>query len=598
MNKTRRLLYVAALLAIITTWYFIKKYHTAAVRPPNEKVLHTAINAKIQSLEPTIAQDYYTCKELAKVYEGLLAYHYLKRPLELIPNLAAAMPTVSADQLAYTFTIRQGVKFHDNRCFPNGKGRELTAHDFVYALKRLADPKQQSLNFGLLEGKIKGLDEWRQKYTDAEQVDYAEEVEGLVALDDRTLRVTLTHPWPQFLYTLTTAACYVFPPEAVAFYKEEFGNNPVGTGPFLMKTFKPEHTTLTYYRNPHFRATYFPSEAAPAYQHMLAYAGKKIPFVEKIVTNILPEGQPRWLSFNKGHLDVIDISRDMIANTVIQHQELIPALKAHEVQLFQEPELGTGCIVFNHADPLFKNNLKLRQALSMAFDGQQYNQLFHNGSATLAQSILPPGIGGYQKDYVNPYRKYDLQKAKQYLAEAGYPGGKGLPEITLDVSATTDARQKGEFIQKCMEKLGIRIQVIPNSFPELVKKTNTGATMMHMITWSAAYPDAEIFLKLFYSKNPVGIGINYHHPTYDALYEQAVNMPDSPARTKLYEQLNQFVTEQVPVIYNMHLNKIVLCQGWIKNYLLSDCINGTEIYMDVDMAQKRKILDKLHQEGK
>ena len=93
-------------------------------------------------------------------------------------------------------------------------------------------------------------------------------------------------------------------------------------------------------------------------------------------------------------------------------------------------------------------------------------------------------------------------------------------------------------------------------------------------------------------------GVNYNNPTYDTLYEQAANMPDSPARTKMYEQLNQFIAEQVPIIYSMHLDNIVLYHGWLKNYLLSDCIHGTEQYLDIDTSQKSKILEQINQEGK
>ena len=579
------------ILAIVALWLYTKRNKTPQVG--QEKVLVTSESAQIQGLDPMRVRDDYSVREAGKVYEGLLDYHYLKRPLELVPNLAAAMPTISEDQLVYTFKIRKGVKFHDNPCFPKGKGRELTAHDFVYSFKRLADPKHQSLNFWLIDGKIKGLNEWRQKYADATNTDYTEAVEGLQAIDRYNLQFTLTKPYPQFLYALTMAPCYAVAHEAVQYYGADFPNHPVGTGPFILEAFNPQDAKIVYHKNPTFRDKRFPSEAADEYQHMLAYAGKKLPLVDKVITYILPEEHPRWLKFQKGQIDVISLAS--VALEVVQNKELIPALKEKGMQLFQEPEVGTSYIVFNNGHPLFKDNLKLRQALSLAFDGQKYNELFHKGAAMLAQSILPPGLAGYRADYVNPYRAYDVEKAKQYLAEAGYPGGKGLPEITLDVTSTTDVRQRGEFFQKCMSKIGIKIKVVENIWPELVKKLQTKATMLHTIVWTAEYPDAENFFQLLYgaSANQAAIGAYFDDPAFNARYEKAAAMPCSPARTALYERLNQMAAESVPMIYMVHRPTIALYQGWVKNYTLPDCICGIEQYFDIDLDQKQALLPKL-----
>jgi oligopeptide transport system substrate-binding protein len=586
---------IAFVIFILAIWFY--KSHQKVSEITQEKVLVTIIHSQVLGLDPIRIRDDYAVHEAAKVYEGLLDYHYLKRPFELIPNLAESMPDISADQLVYTFKIRKGVLFHDNPCFPPGKGRELTAYDFVYALKRLADPKLQSLNFWLLDNKLKGLNEWRQKYTDATTVDYTQEIEGIKAIDRYTLQFTLNQVYPQFLYALTMAPCYAVAQEAVEYYGPEFTNHPVGTGPFLITYFNPQDTKIIYYKNPNFRDKRFPSEAAEKYQHMLVgYADKKLPFVDKIITYILPEEHPRWLKFQKGEVDIIDITRDHIASEVIRDGQLIPTIQERGVQLFQETVLGTSYIVFNNALPLFKDNLKLRQAISMAVDGEKYNNLFFKGSAMLAQSILPPGLAGYRPEYSNPNRVYDLQKAKQYLAEAGYPAGKGLPEITLDISSTTDARQKGEFFQACMKEIEINIKLIPNIFPELVKKINKKATMLHSIAWTAEYPDAENFYQLLYGPNQAnGIGSNFDDPAFNDLYEKASLMTDSPARTLLYEQLNQMAAEKVPLIYMLHFPNLVLYQGWVKNYTFPDCICGIEQYFDVNLEEKRALLPKLKQ---
>ncbi len=578
-------------LIVLGMWFYTKRVHTP--QNQNEKVLVTVGAAQIKGFDPAQTDDVYSACEVAKIYEGLLGYHYLKRPYELVPNLAAALPTVSEDGCVYTFSIKEGIKFHDNTCFPAGQGRELVAEDFVYTIKRVADPKVQSPWFSMLAEKIQGLDAWRNKYAVVAQTDYTEAVAGLKAVDRYTLQFTLIRPWPQFPYILAMGFCYAVPHEAVQHYGAEFLNHPVGTGPFTLQAFNPQLNKLIYYKNPTFRDKRFPSEAAEAYQHLLADAGKKLPLVDKIITHILPEEQPRWLKFQQGTIDVADIASDSIAVEVVQGDRIAPRLQEKGIQLFLEPEQSTGLFVINNGHVLFKNNAKLRQALSLAFDEQRYNELFHKGTAVLAQSIIPPGLEGYQKDYTNPYKIHDLAKARKLLTAAGYPGGKGLPVIMLDVHATTQHRQQGEFFKKCMERIGVKIKVVPNTFPELLKRIDQKMTMLHALSWSADYPDAEGFLCLLYhSDQSMGIGAYFNDPAYNALYEKAIVMQPSSERTKLYEQLNSMAAEHVPAIYSVHRPHPVLYHGWIKNYLWADCLYGTEQYINIDLEQKKALQAK------
>ncbi|OJW69577.1 MAG: hypothetical protein BGO68_04885 [Candidatus Amoebophilus sp. 36-38] len=593
MNTKRIIQIIAVVLIAVVLWVYLKGKKTSAPTS-KEKVLVTTSISFIKTLDPIQCDDSYSAREIAKVYEGLLEYHYLKRPIELAPNLAESMPTVSADQLVYTFKIKPGVMFHDDTCFPNGKGRELTASDFVYSFKRLADPKQQARNFWLIDDKIKGLGEWREKNANLDQTDYTVDIEGIKALDRYTLQFILSKPYPQFLYALAMPGCMVVPHEAVKHYGPEFINHPVGTSAFVLKAFNPQDTKIVYLKNPTFRDKRFPNEAAEEYKHMLAYADKKLPLVDKIIMHIIPEEQPRWLKFQKGEIDVLDLSKDKTATEVLDsNNQLITSLQKKGVQVLQIPSISTGYIVINNTLDLFKNNLKLRQAMSLAFDAAGYNKLFHENRAVLAQSTVPPGLAGYQTDYVNPYRVYDVEKAKRYLAKAGYPGGKGLPEITLDIATGTIFRQKGEFFQKCMNQIGIKVKLVENIFPELLKKLGNKATMLHTISWSADYPDAENFFQLFYGRNEPGLGIYFNNPAFNDLYEKASVMPDSPKRTMLYEQLDQMIGEQTPAICILHQKYTFIQQGWLKNYCYSDFHYGTEQYFDIDEGQKKALSTNL-----
>ncbi|MEL6359315.1 MAG: ABC transporter substrate-binding protein, partial [Bacteroidota bacterium] len=395
------------------------------------------------------------------------------------------------------------------------------AADFVYSFKRLADAKLKSPLFSTIAGKIQGLDAWRKKYAKLSVTDYREEIVGLQALDKYTLQIKLVQPWPQMLYDLAYSWFSAVPREAVEHYGKDFLNHPVGTGPFILKEYNPHGNKLVYHRNPTFRAKYFPGEAAEPYKYMLVNAGKRLPFVEKIVGHIITEGQPAWLMFQKGALDYIGIPKAMIIDAVTADNKPTPTLQAKKIQLRHASEIDVFYVAFNHDNPLFKNNLRLRQALSLAYDRQEFNQLFFNNRASVAQSIIPPGVEGYQADYQNPWNEYDPQKARRLLAAAGYPEGKGLPVLVLDLANTNLQKQVGAHFQKCMAKIGVRVKVVVSSGPQLSRKINTRSTMLHMMGFTS-YPEGLPFLKLLYgpASSPGFNSANFNDAEYNALYEQ------------------------------------------------------------------------------
>jgi oligopeptide transport system substrate-binding protein len=560
-----------------------------------EKVLTMLVSAQVKGLDPIFANDRYSGNEVARVYEGLLEYHYLKRPYELVPNLAEAMPEISADGLTYTFKILKGVLFHDDAAFPNGKGRELKASDFVYSLKRLADPRLQSEGFWVLDGKLKGLNEWRDKYAKIDKVNYDEDVEGLMALDDYTLQFKLTKPSPQFLNILAMSFTYAVAREVVEKYGKEFLNHPVGTGAFVLPVFT-QTNKIEYTKNPTYREKFYPSEASPEIEKMgyLADAGKRLPLVDKIVVNIIVESQPAWLNFLKGKLDYMGIPKDNF-EMAIKDGKLSDELTSKGISLSIDNSLDVTYSAFNMEHPLFKSNTKLRQAMALAQDQAELNVLFYNDRALPAQSVIPPGIAGYNASSKNPFGGQDLERAKKLLAEAGYPEGKGLPVITYDCAAATTSRQITELFQKQMAKIGVKIQVVPNPWTELQRKIQTKQVMMFGMAWGADYPDAENFLQLFYGPNgtPGSNNTNYKNPEFDKMYEQAVVMQDSPERTALYEKLNTMVLNDAPWVLGVHRQLFTMRHGWIKNLLITDFEQGREKYLNIDNAKKIELSKKL-----
>jgi len=562
----------------------------------NERVLNLATLGEVKGMDPIYANDKYSGNEVGRVYEGLLEYHYLKRPYALKGNLAESLPVVSKDGLTYTFKIRKGVLFHDDACFPGGKGRELVAQDFVYSIMRLADPKLQGLGWWVLDGKIAGLNSWRDKNANAETVDYSSKVEGLVALDKYTLQFKLSKPFPQFLYSLAMPFTFVVAKEAVEHYKKEFLNHPVGTGPFILPVFN-QSTRIVYKKNPTFRNKLYPSDGAEKFKAKGFFkdAGKPLPLVDKVVVNIMTESQPRWLNFKKGKLDYIAIPKDNFDSAVTPDQKVSDELAKKEMDLLIEPSLDVTYVAFNHDLGLFKNNVALRRAFALAYDVNESNKLFFNSTGMPAQSVVPPGVAGHIKGFVSPYRKVDLKKAKAMLAEAGYPGGKGLPEITYDCTSSTVARQMGEFFKKQMSNIGVNVKVVTNTWPELQKKITKRQVMLYGIAWGADYPDAENFLQLLYGPNraPGANGSGYDNPEFNRLFEVSSLMQDSPERTALYEKMCRMAADQAPWIYGVHRQVYALRQSWLDNFIVTDFEIGRVQYLNVNLEKKKSMASKL-----
>jgi oligopeptide transport system substrate-binding protein len=564
----------------------------------NEKVLNIAVGSEIKGMDPIYANDMYSSNETARVYESLLEYHYLKRPYQLTPNLAESMPEVSQDGLTYTFKVKKGVMFHDDKAFPGGKGRELVAQDFVYSIKRLADPKLQGLGWWVIDGKLKGLNEWREQNSKAETVDYESQVDGIKALDSHTVQFTLTKPFPQFLYALAMTFTSAVAKEVVEFYGNEFLNHPVGTGPFVLPEFK-QTNRIEYTKNLNFREKTFPCDASEEFQAVAKeYCGKKLPLVEKIVVNIIKEDQPRWLNFQKGNLDYISIPKDNFDAAVTPTNELASDLSKKGIQLLIQPSLDVTYTAFNHDLEMLKNK-KLRQAMSLAYDVNTSNKLFYNNRALAAQSLVPPGIAGHIDGFQNPYRGHgkaeQIERAKKLLAEAGYPEGKGLKELTYDCPSSTVSRQIGEYFRQQMAQIGVKIKVVQNTWPELQNKIDRRQVELWGIAWGADYPDAENFLQLLYGPNrsPGANGSGYNNAEFNRLFASSAVMQDSPERTALYEKMVRMAAEETPWIFGVHRQSYVLKHNWLKNFVITDFDAGTAQYLDVDLDAKLEAVKKL-----
>lgn len=599
MSKT---LHVLSVLALV---FFAVSCTKKAEQNPN--ILNIATTNKIKGMDPAGAQDLYSSNEIMRVYEGLLQYHPFKRPYVLEPLLAESLPQISKNGMVYTFKIRKGVKFHDDAAFPDGKGREVTAHDFVYSFKRLADPRVASTGWWIFEGRIKGFDEWREKYVKAKDTptDYSEAIPGLKALDDWTLQIELKQPYPQLLYALAMPYGNVVAKEAVEKYGKEFMNHAVGTGPFILETYKPSEV-LVYKKNPNYWPAVYPSEgeASDKENGNLADAGKQLPLVDGLVVRVITEDQPRWLHFMKGELDSVGIPKDNFKTAVkamdpskpigIGNIDLSDELKNKGVQLTTAVQMDFTYTAFNLEStevPQLKDK-RVRQAIALALDDKEQIQIFFNGMATSAQTPIPPGVNGYEPDFRNPYRTGDIEKARKLLADAGFPGGKGLPEIPYDTVADATSRQMAEYVGKQLDRIGVKIKVVSSTWPAMLQRIQNRQTQLWGIAWGADYPDAENFLQLFYGPNASPGGMNssyYKNKEFDKIFEKARIMQDTPARTELYKKLGRMLAEDTPVIFGLHRIGTGLRQGWIKNAKYDEFAFNRSKYLRIDLEAKKKL---------
>ena len=600
-QQFRRLLTTALCLAVVIAGGCSKMPDTES----GESVFRYPLPAKIASLDPGNVEDVYGNLILAQICESLYTYHYLKRPFEVVPELAASLPQISEDKLTYTIPIKQGVYFQDDSCFPDGKGRELKAEDFVFAFKRIANVRYISRSWGSFKDRIVGLDDFREytkQFKNEFEVDYSREIEGLKALDDYTLQIKLVKPWPQFVDDLTSVVTAPVAKEAVDFYQKEMIAHPVGTGPYRLKTWH-RGIYLELVKNPTFRQDPYPveGEAEDETAGLLADAGQMMPFVDRIIFRIIEEEQPMWLLFMRGELEIAGIPKDNFSSAVdssFQRPRGEMQQRGIELAITDQPSLYY--IGFNMLDPVLGKNEPLREALVCAIDCSRLNELFYNGRWRVAHSIIHPLMNEYDPDIADAgYMKYDPQKARRLIAEAEKIHGGPIPELVIGtVGGSTFSRQFSQFIERQIEAVGLQVRNDYTDWPTYVDKMNKG---QHQIMGGGGVrfstPDALGVLSMFATKYfaPLGNSFFYSNPEYDALYDQVEVMFPGPERTALYREMERMILADYPAVFTNHRVQYTLYHGWMENYKPHPFLYGFIKYIRVDTEKQNAYKELLKQ---
>jgi ABC-type transport system substrate-binding protein len=558
-------------------------------REENNKVFRFSGSGSPVTTDPAAASSSYENLMATSVYDQLYEYKYLARPFQLKPRLATGMPEISEDGLVYTFRIQEGIRYADDPCFPDGKGREVVVQDFIYSMKRLFDPKNLPQGEWVWRGKIKGLDAWKTAGSN-----YLEKIEGLRAVDDHTLQITVNEPFPQLVYTLAMGYSSFVPHEAVEFYGKEFALNPVGSGPYRVDSFSTQKAVFV--KNENYREEYFDLEAEgydPATQKwagLEVLQGKRIPIMGNVEAHFMKESMTRWNSLNKGneiHFGTIPIELTHMVASQLKPLKLKPAY-AKKFKGMNLTDFGFIYMAFNMADPRVgyhedpernRRNLLLRKAIRKAYDWDQRNRRFYNDMGVIFPGIIPARLDAHDPTLSESYVTADYEQAKQYLKEGGWTA-QNLPELEYGTTASVQNIQMFEQFRGWMEKIGYPREKIKldtfATFGDYNRAVKQKEVMLISMGWNLDYPDSENVLQLFYgpNKSPGSNTSNYDNPKFNALFRKTKTMQPSPERSELYQTMNKMLLEDVPSISGMTRNRPNI---WYHNvvYYHSDSPHGS-----------------------
>jgi ABC-type transport system substrate-binding protein len=545
--------------------------------------IEISLPGEISTIDPAACYDTICYIPVAQVYESLYEFEYLKRPYSLRPLLAEGQPQVSNDRLTYTFKIKKGIKYHDSNLVP--KGREVKAQDFANQIKRLAFLGTNSRGFWLFDGKIKGLNEWREKVQTDMNLFFSEPVEGLSTPDDQTLVIQLKYPYPQLLYAMAMNFTSPIPAEAITAAKNDFSTQAVGTGAYYITNYNSiQGADLKKFEG--YNSSVYPSEGDRTAREngLLKDAGAKLPFMDKVRLVVIKEAQTDWLNFLKKKIDMINLTKDHYHVALTPEGKLKEEIIKDEIVLQASPTLIYWWIAFNMQDPVVGKNLNLRKAIAHGVNIDKYIELFTYNVAQKSNSIYPPGVPGYSPAAELPY-KYDLALAKEYLAKAGYPGGKGLAPLKFDIRGSdTRRRQMGEYIQQELRNIGITVEVQINTFPAFLEKARKGELQFWQGGWVLDYPDAENVLQLLSSQNlPPGQNyFNYVNAEFDKLFQEARVIEDGKRKYELMAKMENLVNADLPWVMQYYSRNYILSHKYLKNFLYSDIIYNNIKYLKIE----------------
>ncbi len=639
-----------------------------------KSILYLAFTERPRHLDPARSYSEDEASINAQIYEPPLQYHYLKRPYTLVPLTAAAVPhpqyydaqnrllpqDADAKSIAYSLyeiRLKPGIHYQPHPAFArdaDGKllyqnltrkdlesiddladfrktgTRELVASDYVYEIKRLADPRIQSPIAGLMSEYILGFREFSQRLQKDPAADLSKcEMSGVEARDRYTYTIKVRGKYPQFAYWLAMSFFAPLPPEVDHFYSQPgmAGKNlvldwhPVGTGPYMLTENNP-NSRMVLMRNPNFHSETYPSSGMPGDEAVLKDAGKTLPFIDRVVFSREKESIPYWNKFLQGYYDVSGITSDNFDQAImmsVQGEAQVSKNMAKQgIELKTSVAPSIRYMAFNMLDPVVGGNSRrarlLRQAISIALDFEENISIFANGRGIPAQGPLPPGIFGYHsgQEGINPVvyewadgeaKRKSIMAAKKLLVDAGYPDGRdaatGKP-LVLYLDSTgrgADDKTRFDWYRKEFARINIQLEVRATDYNRFQEKIRKGSAQIFTWGWNADYPDPENFLFLLYGpQGKVKYGgensANYDNPEYDRLFEKMKNMENSPQRQAIIDRMVAILREDSPWMWGFYPKDYQLNHIWLSNLKPNQMARNNVKYLRIDA----KLRDRMRRE--
>ncbi|WP_337883909.1 ABC transporter substrate-binding protein [Chromobacterium haemolyticum] len=569
-----------------------------------EKVLHASFNAQETGFDPAKISDVYSAAVNEHIYDSLLTFDYLARPVKVVPGVATAMPTVSDGGKTYTFHLKQGIYFAPDPAF-KGKRRELTAEDFVFSIKRLSDPTVASPLSDAFTDKLIGLQALVKKAGKG-RLNYDEPVEGVRALDRYTLQLKFLQPFPPLPFMLAGSWVQAQAREVIEAYGDNSNAHPVGTGPYMLKAWKPG-TSISLVRNPNFRQEVFHYEPGPDPRDQAIARqmnGKRYPQIDRIEIAVIPEEQPTWLAFKSGEVDLFSgnpsIPQPLIRQVLrldprdASRAELKAEYRERGIQLSRSLEEGVTFYAFNMQDPTVggygKARIALRRAIAMAFDQRETIHDIRRNQAVQMQYIVPPNVAGHNPNFRAAY-PFNPPLANALLDQFGYkiaadgyrrqPDGQPLA-IDFVTGPSAIDKQWNEYWQKAFDRIKIRVNFRVMQWNEQVKALQGCKYGLVGAAWNADYPDGDNFVQLLYGPNTGGSNYAcYQSPRYDALYRQSRLLADGAVRNELYDRMNKIVAGDTPWIFSDIRFVNGVAQPWVRGFKVHPNFNAIWRFLDV-----------------
>ena len=507
----------------------------------------------IRSMHPLNITEVTAFRVATQVYEGLVKFD--QASLEVIPALAESWE-VSDDAMTWTFNLRKDVSFHDDPCFPNGEGREVTAEDVAWCVKELCTAAPQNQMFWLVDERLKGASEYYKSSLQGQEA----ELEGIEVVNSHTVRFHLKYPFSEFIQLLGHNGFYIYPKEAKEHYGEELRSKAVGTGPFMLKVYKTNELVVME-RNPN----YWQKD-----EH-----GNQLPYLDAVQVSFLKDKKSELLKFKNGELDMLftlpiemysEVMSGLADASRQERSSFLPQVK---------PSLSVQYYAFQHKSELFADD-RVRKAFNYAIDRKSLvNYALQGEGEPGVGGIVPPAFKKYAFKSVKGY-SFDPAKARELLAEAGYANGEGFPELTLELASGGENYEiVAQVVQRMLkENLNIDINLQVMSMAQLLDNAESGRSQFWRDAWVADYPDPENFLCLFLA-NDVGHtqsekaylnSVRYENAIYDSLYASAVRETNIDNRYEMYLQLDQILMNDAVVMPLYYEEFTRLIPEYVRNF--------------------------------